>query len=59
MKVTILSTMLADEGIGEWGFSALVEADGRRILVHVVHDEDTARQPGQRLLHRLPIERMA
>lgn len=25
--------MLADEGIGEWGFSALVEADGHRILL--------------------------
>jgi len=33
LKITILSTMLADEGIGEWGFSALVEADGHRILV--------------------------
>ena len=32
-RITILSTMLADEGIGEWGFSALVEADGHRILV--------------------------
>jgi 7,8-dihydropterin-6-yl-methyl-4-(beta-D-ribofuranosyl)aminobenzene 5'-phosphate synthase len=32
LKVTILSTMLADEGIGEWGFAALVEADGKRIL---------------------------
>src|SRR5689334_19969556 len=34
-KVTILSTMLTgarDRGIGEWGFSALVEVDGRRIL---------------------------
>jgi 7,8-dihydropterin-6-yl-methyl-4-(beta-D-ribofuranosyl)aminobenzene 5'-phosphate synthase len=25
--------MLADEGIGEWGFAALVEADGQQILV--------------------------
>jgi 7,8-dihydropterin-6-yl-methyl-4-(beta-D-ribofuranosyl)aminobenzene 5'-phosphate synthase len=32
LKVTILSTMLADQGIGEWGFSALIEADGRKIL---------------------------
>src|SRR5437868_7704704 len=32
LKITILSTMLADEGIGEWGFSALVEADGRAWL---------------------------
>jgi 7,8-dihydropterin-6-yl-methyl-4-(beta-D-ribofuranosyl)aminobenzene 5'-phosphate synthase len=33
LKVTILSTMLADgPDLGEWGFSALVEADGHRIL---------------------------
>jgi 7,8-dihydropterin-6-yl-methyl-4-(beta-D-ribofuranosyl)aminobenzene 5'-phosphate synthase len=33
LKITILSTMLADTaGKGEWGFSALVEADGRKIL---------------------------
>ena len=30
----MLSTMLADtDGIGEWGFSALVVADGHRILL--------------------------
>jgi 7,8-dihydropterin-6-yl-methyl-4-(beta-D-ribofuranosyl)aminobenzene 5'-phosphate synthase len=32
LKITVLSTMLADTGIGEWGFAALVEADGRRLL---------------------------
>jgi len=33
LKIQILSTMLtADEGIGEWGFAALVEVDGHRIL---------------------------
>jgi 7,8-dihydropterin-6-yl-methyl-4-(beta-D-ribofuranosyl)aminobenzene 5'-phosphate synthase len=33
LKVTVLSTMLADTvGIGEWGFAALVEADGYRLL---------------------------
>jgi 7,8-dihydropterin-6-yl-methyl-4-(beta-D-ribofuranosyl)aminobenzene 5'-phosphate synthase len=33
LKITILSTMLADHGtIGEWGFSCLVEVDGRRML---------------------------
>ena len=32
LKITILSTMLADDGIGEWGFSALVEVDGQKIL---------------------------
>jgi len=32
LKIEILSTMLADEGIGEWGFGAIVEVDGQRIL---------------------------
>ena len=32
LKITTLSTMLANRGIGEWGYSALVEADGRKIL---------------------------
>lgn len=32
LKITVLSTMLADEGLGEWGYAALVEADGHRIL---------------------------
>ena len=36
LRITVLSTMLAGnplyEGIGEWGFAALVEVDGRRIL---------------------------
>lgn len=40
LEVTILSTMLADDGIGEWGFAALVEADGRKILF------DTGARPG-------------
>ena len=36
VKVTVLSTMLSGNpggGIGEWGFAALVEVDGRRLLV--------------------------
>lgn len=33
VRVTILSTMLADQGIGEWGFAALLEADGRKLLI--------------------------
>ena len=36
MKVTVLSTMLAGnpgEGVGEWGFAALLEADGQRWLI--------------------------
>jgi len=33
LNVVVLSTMLADtKGIGEWGFAALVEADGHRLL---------------------------
>ncbi|HEX5652561.1 MAG TPA: MBL fold metallo-hydrolase [Chitinophagaceae bacterium] len=32
LKITILSTMLSQKGIGEWGFSALIEADSTRIL---------------------------
>lgn len=33
LKITVLSTMLADgKELGEWGFAALVEVDGRRIL---------------------------
>jgi len=52
LKVTILSTMLADEGIGEWGFAALVESDGHRILV------DTGARPETVLsnLHDLKLD---
>jgi 7,8-dihydropterin-6-yl-methyl-4-(beta-D-ribofuranosyl)aminobenzene 5'-phosphate synthase len=32
LKIQILSTRLADDGLGEWGFGALVEVDGKRIL---------------------------
>ena len=33
LEIVVLSTMLTDRaGIGEWGFSALVAADGHRIL---------------------------
>jgi 7,8-dihydropterin-6-yl-methyl-4-(beta-D-ribofuranosyl)aminobenzene 5'-phosphate synthase len=41
LKITILSTMLAEEGIGEWGFAALVEADGHRILFDTGNYPDT------------------
>jgi len=41
-KITILSTMLVGDttGIGEWGFAALVDVDGHRMLV------DTGAHPG-------------
>lgn len=32
LKITILSTMLAQEGVGDWGFGALIECDSNRIL---------------------------
>jgi 7,8-dihydropterin-6-yl-methyl-4-(beta-D-ribofuranosyl)aminobenzene 5'-phosphate synthase len=32
LKITILSTMLAQEGVGDWGFGALVECDSTSIL---------------------------
>jgi 7,8-dihydropterin-6-yl-methyl-4-(beta-D-ribofuranosyl)aminobenzene 5'-phosphate synthase len=41
VKVVILSTMLADAGIGEWGFAALVEADGHRVLFDTGARPDT------------------
>jgi 7,8-dihydropterin-6-yl-methyl-4-(beta-D-ribofuranosyl)aminobenzene 5'-phosphate synthase len=41
LRVVVLSTMLADlQGVGEWGFAALVEADGHRLLF------DTGARPG-------------
>jgi 7,8-dihydropterin-6-yl-methyl-4-(beta-D-ribofuranosyl)aminobenzene 5'-phosphate synthase len=46
LKITVLSTMLVGEpaGLGEWGFSALVEADGRRILLDTGAHPDTVLQ---------------
>ncbi|MDX2031857.1 MAG: MBL fold metallo-hydrolase [Blastocatellia bacterium] len=41
LRVIVLSTMLADRGLGEWGFAALVEADGRRILFDTGARPDT------------------
>src|ERR1700738_4812186 len=42
LEVRILSTMLADDdGFGEWGFSALVIADGHRILFDTGAHSDT------------------
>jgi 7,8-dihydropterin-6-yl-methyl-4-(beta-D-ribofuranosyl)aminobenzene 5'-phosphate synthase len=42
VKVTTLSTMLSDlDGFGEWGYAALVEVDGRRILFDTGANPDT------------------
>jgi 7,8-dihydropterin-6-yl-methyl-4-(beta-D-ribofuranosyl)aminobenzene 5'-phosphate synthase len=47
VDVTVLSTMLADRvGVGEWGFSALVVADGHRVLF------DTGARP-ETVLHNV------
>ena len=41
LRIVILSTMLADRGIGEWGFAALVEVDGHRLLFDTGGRPDT------------------
>jgi 7,8-dihydropterin-6-yl-methyl-4-(beta-D-ribofuranosyl)aminobenzene 5'-phosphate synthase len=41
LRILVLSTMLADAGIGEWGFAALVEVDGHRILFDTGAHPDT------------------
>ena len=56
LRITVLSTMLAgdplEKGIGEWGFSALIEVDGHRILF------DTGNRPNTVLLnaHELHVD---
>ncbi|WP_323844985.1 MBL fold metallo-hydrolase [Microbulbifer magnicolonia] len=46
VKITILSTMITDYGtsehatLGEWGFSALVEVDGRKLLFDTGRTKD-------------------
>jgi len=49
LKVTILSTMLSENDIGEWGFSALVEADGNRVLVDTGNHPETVLENARRL----------
>jgi 7,8-dihydropterin-6-yl-methyl-4-(beta-D-ribofuranosyl)aminobenzene 5'-phosphate synthase len=49
LRILILSTMLAEEGIGEWGFAALVEADGRRILFDTGARPETVLQNAREL----------
>ena len=50
VEVVILSTMLTDRaGVGEWGFSALVETDGRRILFDTGARPETVLQNAREL----------
>lgn len=46
LRVTLLSTMLVGSttGMGEWGFSALVEADGHRVLLDTGAHPETVLQ---------------
>jgi len=50
LKVTTLSTMLTElRGVGEWGFAALVEADGHRILFDTGERPDTVLRNAEEL----------
>lgn len=49
LRVQVLSTMLADAGIGEWGFAALVEADGKQILFDTGARPETVLQNAKEL----------
>lgn len=50
LTITVLSTMLTDtHGVGEWGFSALVEADGARILYDTGYRPETVRDNAREL----------
>lgn len=50
VRVTVLSTMLADtEGIGEWGFAALIEVDGYRLLFDTGAREQTVLRNAEEL----------
>ena len=61
LKIQILSTMLADDGIGEWGFGAIVEVDGQRILFDTGARPTTVLENAKELkevARRVPMERM-
>ena len=52
LRITVLSTMLAgnlQKGIGEWGFAALVEVDGRRLLFDTGQRPNTVRDNAREL----------
>ncbi|QLE84741.1 MBL fold metallo-hydrolase [Shewanella sp. Scap07] len=49
LKITTLSTMLASRGIGEWGYAALIEVDGKKILFDSGYRPQTVLQNAQEL----------
>lgn len=57
LTITVLSTTKAPVGEGEWGFAALVEADGQRILFDTGAKPHTVRHNAEALglaLHSIP-----
>lgn len=49
VRIQVLSTMLSEDWIGEWGFAAIVEADGHRFLVDTGAHPDTVLRNAQDL----------
>ncbi|WP_076412613.1 MBL fold metallo-hydrolase [Shewanella sp. UCD-KL12] len=49
LTVTTLSTMLASRGIGEWGYAALIEVDGKKILFDTGNRPETVLQNAKEL----------
>lgn len=49
LKITILSTMLAQEGVGDWGFGALIECDSSKILFDTGGRESVVRDNAKEL----------
>jgi 7,8-dihydropterin-6-yl-methyl-4-(beta-D-ribofuranosyl)aminobenzene 5'-phosphate synthase len=50
LKITTLSTMLTElQGVGEWGYAALVEADGVRVLFDTGARPDTVLRNAEEL----------
>ncbi len=58
LQIRILSTMLAETGIGEWGFAAMVEADGHRILFDAGTRPDTVIENAKTLRVDLAVNEM-
>ncbi|HVY45123.1 MAG TPA: MBL fold metallo-hydrolase [Minicystis sp.] len=49
LKIEILSTMLAEAGVGEWGFAAIVDVDGKRLLFDTGRFPDTVKRNARAL----------
>ncbi len=49
LEITTLSTMLANRGIGEWGYAALIAVDGKKILFDTGSRPETVLQNAKEL----------